>query len=100
MIITMSNSEEIILKLISLKPKLEKDYGVLSIGIFGSLLTQNFSTKSDIDILVEFSKPIGWKVFTMEIELERIFQRKIDLVTKDALKTHIKQSILNSVKYL
>lgn len=94
------NQQDILLQLVNLKPKLEKDYAVSSLGVFGSLLTPNFTTTSDIDLLVEFSKPIGWRVFSMEIELEKIFQRKIDLVTLGALKPQLKQSILNSIQYL
>jgi hypothetical protein len=45
--------------------------------------------KSDIDLLVELEKPIGWKFFTLEIYLEKAFGRKIDLVTKNALRNRL-----------
>jgi len=55
---------------------------------------------SDIDILVELEKPIGWKFFTLELYLENIFQKKIDLVTKNALKKQIKNHILKQVNFV
>jgi predicted nucleotidyltransferase len=68
--------------------------------LFGSFSDSSFTDDSDIDILIEFEKPIGWRFFTLEILLEKIFGRKIDLVTKDALKEQIKDNILKQVKYV
>ncbi|MCK4465976.1 MAG: nucleotidyltransferase family protein [Bacteroidales bacterium] len=96
----MLNKEDIINKLKELKPYLHKEYSVKNIGLFGSY-SENLNTEeSDIDILVELEKPIGWKFFTLEIYLEKIFERKIDLVTKNALKEQLKEIILNQVQYI
>lgn len=86
-------------KLRELKPILSKDYSVKEIGVFGSFSDNTSSEESDIDIIVELERPIGWKFFTLEIFLENTFGRKIDLVTKNALKEQIKERILNQVKY-
>jgi len=96
----MLNKNNILEKLIDLKPFLQKEYSVKNIGLFGSFSDNSFSNESDIDILVELEKPIGWKFFTLEIFLEKTFGRKIDLVTKNALKEQIKESILEQVKYI
>jgi len=69
------------------------------IGLFGSFTDNTSSEQSDIDIIVELERPIGWKFFTLEMFLENIFDRKIDLVTKNALKEQIRDRILNQVKY-
>jgi uncharacterized protein len=95
----MNSGNEILKKLKELKPSLYKDYSVNEIGLFGSFSDETFSDNSDIDLLVELEKPIGWKFFTLEIYLEKVFNRKIDLVTKNALKEQIKQKILSQVKY-
>jgi len=68
--------------------------------LFGSFSNETYHNDSDIDILVEFEKPIGWKFFTSEIYLENIFNRKIDLVTQNALKEQLKNEILKQVYYL
>jgi predicted nucleotidyltransferase len=96
----MVTKNDIILKLKELKPLLYKDYSVKEIGLFGSFSDETFTEESDIDLLVEFERPIGWKFFSLEIYLEKIFNRKIDLVTKNALKDQIKESILKQVNYL
>jgi predicted nucleotidyltransferase len=96
----MNPEEEILNKLRELKPILLKDYSVKKIGIFGSFSDNSFSKDSDIDILIELERPIGWRFFTLEIFLEKIFRRKIDLVTKSALKQQIKDQILEQVKYV
>jgi uncharacterized protein len=75
----MVTKNDIILKLKELKPLLYQDYSVKEIGLFGSFSDETFTEESDIDLLVEFERPIGWKFFSREIYLEKIFNRKIDL---------------------
>jgi len=87
-------------KLNDLKPILYKDYSVQRIGLFGSFSDDSYTDESDIDLLVEFEKPIGWRYFSLEIYLENIFKRKIDLVTRNALKEQIKDRILKQVQYV
>jgi predicted nucleotidyltransferase len=95
----MITKNDILLKLKELKPTLYKEYAVKEIGIFGSFSEESHNEESDIDILVELERPIGWKYFSLELYLEKIFNRKIDLVTKNALKTQIKDQILKQVSY-
>lgn len=96
----MITTSDILNILKDLKPILVSDYSVSRIGLFGSFSDDSYNENSDIDLLVEFEKPIGWKYFSLEIYLENIFKRKIDLVTKNALKEQIKDQILNQVKYV
>lgn len=90
----------ILLKLKELKPTLKKEFAVSEIGLFGSFSDGTFSEESDIDLLVELERPIGWKFFSLELYLEKVFNRKVDLVTKSALKEPIKNTILNQVNYV
>ena len=96
----MITKAEIINKLRDLKPVLYRDYPVREIGLFGSYADDSYTEDSDIDLLVEFEKPVGWKYLSLEIFLENVFGRKIDLVTKNALKEQIRDNILNQVKYV
>ena len=96
----MITKNYILSKLKELKPTLYKQFSVKKIGLFGSFSDDSFTENSDIDILIELEKPIGWKFFSLEIYLEEIFGRKIDLVTKNALKEQIKDSILKEVNYV
>jgi uncharacterized protein len=95
----MLTKNEILSKLRELKPTLNKEFAVKEIGLFGSFSDGSYTSESDIDLLVEFEKPIGWKFFSLEIYLEKKFGRKIDLVTKNALKDRIKESILKDINY-
>ena len=83
-----------------IKPELKNEFNVTSIGYFGSFATGQQSDNSDLDLLVEFSEPIGWKFFTLEQFLEKSFGIPVDLVTKNALKDRIKEPILNQVQYV
>lgn len=96
----MLSKTDILSKLRELKPELNKQFAVREIGLFGSFSDNSYSEDSDIDILVELERPIGWKIFTLEIYLEKVFARKIDLVTKNALKEQIRDSILKQVNYV
>jgi predicted nucleotidyltransferase len=96
----MLNKDDILTRLRELKPALYRDYAVKEIGLFGSFSDNTFNEESDIDIIVELERPIGWKFFSLEMYLAEIFNRKIDLVTKNALKEQIKDSILKQVNYV
>jgi len=87
-------------KLQKLKPELADRFNVSRIGYFGSFASNSQTEKSDLDLLVEFSKPIGWEFFRLESFLEQSFGIPIDLVTPNALKERIKDSILMQVKFV
>ena len=87
-------------KLKELKPLLNQKYFVERIGYFGSYSKNKQTIDSDIDILVYFSKPMGWEFFDLQELLERELKLKVDLVSEKALKEQLKQIILNSVIYV
>ncbi len=78
--------------------ELREKYGVKKIGIFGSYSRGEASEGSDLDILVEFEKPIGlFKFLELEEYLSDLVGVKVDLVSKKALKPHIGKRILEEV---
>lgn len=78
-----------------------RDYGVTEIGVFGSCVREEAAADSDIDILVEFNKPIGFfKFLELEERLSEWLGAKVDLVTKAALKPRIGRRILDEVSML
>ena len=83
------------------KSVLRDSYNVSNIGVFGSVARTDATEKSDIDVLVEFSEPIGlFKFVELQDFLTKILDRKVDLVTKKALKPIIKDEILREVVYV
>jgi len=95
----MSELEEIKQKLREHKPELKEKYNVEEIGIFGSYVHGDQAESSDIDLLVEFSEPVGWEIIDLKEELEKLLDRPVDLVTKDALKPRLKPQIMKDVVY-
>ncbi len=87
-------------KLKELKPLLVQKYNVDKIGYFGSYSRNEQNQYSDIDILVSFTKPLGWDFFDLQEFLENQLNIKVDLVSEKALKEQLRQIILNSVKYI
>ena len=83
------------------KKELEEKYGLKEIGIFGSYVRGNQEENSDIDILVEVERPMGFvKFIKLENHLSQILGVKVDLVTKKALKPYIGKKILKEVLYV
>jgi len=81
---TFKEIEEIIQKN---KKDLKDKYGLKEIGIFGSYVKDEQDGNSDIDILVEIERPMGFvKFIKLENHLSQILSIKVDLVTKKALK--------------
>ncbi|SMP05804.1 hypothetical protein SAMN06265339_0323 [Desulfurobacterium pacificum] len=68
------------------KQELKEKYGVKSLSIFGSYARGEQRENSDIDIVVEFEKPIGLKFFELADYLESLLKLKVDLLTKTAIR--------------
>ena len=93
--------EEVKNRLFDKKAEIRKRYHVKKIGVFGSIVRNKQTKKSDIDILVEFEK--GHKDFfnymRLKYYLEELLDRKVDLVIKEAVKPQLRERILNEVVY-
>ena len=72
--------------LLLFKPELINKYPIASIGLFGSIVRDDFSINSDIDIIIEFNRPIGIEFITLADELEKKLDRKVDLVSRAGIK--------------
>lgn len=71
-----------------------KDFGVKSLMLFGSVARDEARTDSDVDLLVEFDRPVGLLTFVrLKRYLEEILERSVDLGTPDSLKTYLREPI-------
>lgn len=78
-----------------------REFHVGKIGIFGSAVRNDFKKGSDIDILIDLKKPIGFmKFLDLEEFLSTKLGRKVDLVTRNALKSAIKEEVLRDIVYV
>lgn len=81
-------------------PVLQEKFRVRDIGIFGSYVRGQQTKRSDVDVLVEFQEPVTFFDFLdLESYLRRLLKKKVDLVTKKALKPRIGKRILREVLY-
>ena len=82
------------------KKNLMMKYDLKSIALFGSIAREEATEKSDIDILVEFEKPIGLEFVLLADELEEILGIQVDLVTPKALKPKMFEYIKQDLQYV
>ncbi len=79
-------------------------WNVRELAIFGSAIREDFRTDSDIDVLVSLAPEIRmglWEFEEIREALESIFQRKVDLVAKEALRNPFRRdAILNTREVL
>ena len=94
------NKEEIF-KLLKQHRKELKNYNVIKLGIFGSVLRGDNTKESDIDFIVEFEE--GKKNYDNFIELvlllENLLQKKVDLLTMEAISPYMKPKILKEAYF-
>ena len=89
----MYNTEEIINILRGKKDELKKKYPISEIALFGSYARGDYDEKSDIDILVDFDRNVGIEFISLAHDLEDIFQRNIDLVSRKGIKQRYMSSV-------
>ena len=80
---------------------------VRELALFGSAVRTDFKPESDVDVLVSFPEDANWGLFDhvqMRLDLEVIFKRKVDLMTRRALEQSqnglLRERILNNTKVI
>ncbi len=92
------DTEQLLVLLGKLKPELSARYRVREIGLFGSFVRAQQSEASDIDILVDFDDNADlFDLVGLALFLEEQLQRKVDVVSKSALREELRESVLQEV---
>ena len=86
--------------LTELKPELKRKYFVNSIGLFGSIVRADFTEKSDVDIIVDFSKQVGVEFIDLANYIKSKLRKKVDLVSKNGIKPKYFQQIKSEIVYV
>jgi len=99
----VKNIEEASAVLREHKAEVANKYRVREMGIFGSFVRGEQKRSSDIDILVEFDSryvPGLLKLIEMEVYLEKLLRKKVDVVIKSGIRPELKKNILKEVIYI
>ena len=76
-------------------------HGVESLAVFGSFARGEASLDSDIDLLVDFNRPVGlFEFIRLKSYLEDLTGRRVDLATRDALRPALRETILSEAVHV
>jgi predicted nucleotidyltransferase len=91
--------QDMVLQILKQKnTELTKQFGVKSLLLFGSVARDEASTASDVDLLVEFNRPVGYLgLFALQDYLEKLLCCPVDLGTPDSLKPYIRERVMGEL---
>ncbi len=92
-------SAEEIFKILQSNHNVLTKYRVRKIGLFGSSVRNEASNKSDVDLLVEFEKKTFDNYIELAFELEKIFNRKVDLLTEEGISPYMLPYIKKEIQW-
>ena len=92
----MVEKDEILAVMRAALPDLKRRWPIKSLAVFGSVARGEAGAASDLDVLVEFARPLGLSEFlALEYALSALVRRRVDLVTRAALKPYIGRRVLD-----
>jgi uncharacterized protein len=78
--------------------ELTNQFGVKSLLLFGSVARNEATAASDVDLLVEFNRPVGYfGLFALQDYLEKLLGCPVDLGTPDSLKSRIRERVMGEL---
>ena len=99
---SVATTKEDILRLLGkFKNNRKEEYGLLSLGIFGSFARNEATTESDIDIVFETKNPNLFKTVHLKRELEELLDRQVDIIRlRKDMNPRLKKRILQDVRFV
>ena len=92
------NKEQILRLLRECKDYLGKEFGVSSLGLFGSFARDQAGEDSDIDLVVDFERPIGLRYMELADYLEALLGRKVDLLTPAGVQSISRSAVAEDIQ--
>jgi predicted nucleotidyltransferase len=91
--------QEVVLQTLKQKnSELVNKFGVKSLQLFGSVARNEDTSASDVDLLVEFNRPVGYfGLFALQDYLEKVLGCSVDLGTPDSLKPILRDRIMREL---
>ncbi len=100
----MLTKENLVGLLREMFPRLAATYGVSKIALFGSFAAGIPRGDSDVDLLVEFNRPMGLQFMELADDLENQLGRRVDILTGEGLSDirifQVKKHILETLEYV
>lgn len=96
----MDALSDIVQILKELKPELTRKYHVSSIGLFGSIVRDDFTVHSDVDIIIDFSQPVGIEFVDLANLIENRIGKPVDLVSRNGVKPRYYKEIAPEIIYV
>jgi uncharacterized protein len=100
----MTNKEKITALIEEKRTYLETEFGVKKIGLFGSYEKGTAKAESDIDLVIEFGRPIGFRFFALAEYLEELLGAPVDILTPAGIAgirvPRVAKDIQESVAYV
>lgn len=91
--------QHVVLHLLKQKnTELVNKFGVKTLLLFGSVARDEATAKSDVDLLVEFNRPVGYfGLFALQDYLETLLGCPVDLGTLESLKPNIREQVMGEL---
>jgi hypothetical protein len=76
--------------------------GIRKLSLFGSVVRDDFTPESDIDVLVEFEEGVrlGYRYFGIQEELAEMLGRRVDLLTPGGLSKYFRDEVLRQAEVI
>ena len=91
--------QDMVLQILKQKnAELERKFGVKSLLLFGSVARNEATSTSDVDLLVEFNRPVGYfGLFALQDYLEKLLGCRVDIGTPESLKPYIRERVMGEL---
>jgi len=91
--------QDVVLQILKQKnAEMTKQFGVKTLSLFGSVARNEATFTSDVDLLVEFNRPMGYfGLFALQDYLEKLLGCPVDLGTPDSLKPRIRERVMGEL---
>src|SRR5512146_2719455 len=94
--------QDVVLQILKQKnAELTKQFGVKALSLFGSVARDEATSTSDVDLLVEFNRPVGYfGLFALQDYLEKLLGCSVDLGTPDSLKSYMCELVMREAVHV
>lgn len=97
----VTTTKDVLARLRAFKESRQAEYGLSSLGVFGSFARGEAQEESDVDVVFETSEPNLFRTSRMKQELEELLARRVDVVRlRERMNPRLKQRILREARYV